>query len=474
MLIGRRKERQCLVDILEKKESQFCVVYGRRRVGKTFLIRESFNYHFTFQHTGVANGTTKQQLTAFRDSLRAAGLKKCRLPKNWFEAFDFLYDLIKQSTDTKKIIFIDELPWMDTPRSSLVSALEYFWNAQATARAEKDVYLIVCGSATSWISKNIFHNHGGLYGRITQRIFLQPFTLLECEQYAKVSGLEMARIDIAMAYMIFGGIPYYWNFLDRSLSLPQNIDSIFFDANAKLKNEFNALYHSLFKNPDPYMAVVTALGKKKVGLRREEIIHNTELKDSGELSHVLDDLELCGFIRSYSSFGKKTKETLYQLIDSFTLFYFQFIDNNSSQDPHFWSNQIASPKISAWLGLAFERLCLLHVDKIKVALGISGIASEVCSWYTKPTEEHQGAQIDLLICRNDNVINLCEMKFSTTKYVVSKELIDAMQTKKQIFKQVTKTRHAIHLTLVTTNGIAHEGANWGYLQREICLDDLFC
>jgi len=473
MLIGRNKEKQTLMDLVKKEESQFCVVYGRRRVGKTFLIRESFNYNFTFQHTGVANGSTKQQLAAFRDSLRESGLTNCRLPKDWMEAFDFLFDLIKQSNDSKKVIFIDELPWMDTPRSGLVSALEYFWNARATARIEKDICLIICGSATSWISKNIFHNHGGLYGRITEKIFLQPFSLLECEQYAKVSGLAMERIDIAIAYMVFGGIPYYWNFLDRSLSLAQNIDRIFFASDAKLNNEFNALYSSLFKNPETYMAVVTALGKKKVGMLREEIIESARLRDSGELTKVLDDLELCGFIRHYSSFGKKTKGTIFQLIDNFTLFYFHFIEKNFTQDPNFWSNKYSTAEMSTWMGLAFERLCLLHIQQIKMALGISGVSSEVYSWSTKATSEHKGCQIDLLINRSDNVINLCEMKFSMGQYNVGKDLIDSMQSKMEIFKQETKSRHAVHLTLVTTYGVDREGPFWGNLQRVLCLDDLF-
>ncbi|MCQ2192809.1 MAG: ATP-binding protein [Paludibacteraceae bacterium] len=473
MLIGRKTEKQTLVDLLEKEEPQFCVVYGRRRVGKTFLIRESYNYNFAFQHTGVANGNTKQQLSTFRDSLRNAGLAKCRLPKDWFEAFQMLSELISLFPAGKKVIFIDELPWMDTPRSGLVSALEHFWNAWITSRKEKDVVLVVCGSATSWISKNILHNHGGLYGRVTERIFLQPFCLQECEQYAKMSGLEMERLDVAIGYMVLGGIPYYWNYLDHSLSLSQNIDRLFFSDDAKLKNEFDALYKSLFKNPAPYMAVVTALGTKKVGMTRDEIILQTKMSDSGELSRVLDDLELCGFIRSYVSFGKKTKGTLFQLIDNFTLFYFQFIANKSVHDPNYWSNKFSTNEVSTWMGLAFERLCLLHVQQIKKALGISGISAEVCSWSAKATDVHKGVQIDLIINRSDNVINLCEMKFSMGKYRVTKELIESLQTKQSIFRQLTKTRRAVHLTLVTSNGVAHEGCYWGKLQQEICLEDLF-
>lgn len=246
MVIGRENEQQELLSLLDNEESQFCAVYGRRRVGKTYLIRETFNYQFCFQHTGIAKGTLRQQLTAFRNSLTAAGVK-CNIPKTWIDAFELLKQLIDNAPAGKKVLFIDELPWMDTHKGNLIGALENFWNGWATARREKDVILIVCGSATSWISKKLLKNKGGLRGRLTKRIKVVPFTLRECELFAQRSYLALGRKDILELYMILGGIPYYWSFLRKGLSVAQNVDQLFFAETAQLRDEFEALYATLFK-----------------------------------------------------------------------------------------------------------------------------------------------------------------------------------------------------------------------------------
>ena len=301
MIIGREKEQKELLGLLEKEESQFCAVYGRRRVGKTYLIRETFNYQFCFQHTGVANGTLRQQLTSFRNSLMSLGMK-CAIPKNWFEAFELLKQHIKNAPTGKKIIFIDELPWMDTPKGNLIGALENFWNGWATARPEKDIVLIVCGSATSWISKKILKDKGGLRGRLTARIKIVPFTLRECELFANSAGLALGRKDVLELYMILGGIPYYWSFLKKGLSTAQNIDQLFFTETAQLRDEFDALYAILFKRPENYLKVIECLSNgKKSGSTRERLISESKLSDGGTFSTILEELEECGFIRRYAS-----------------------------------------------------------------------------------------------------------------------------------------------------------------------------
>ena len=322
MIIGRKEEQKILLSAAQSEYSELIAVYGRRRVGKTYLIRETFGYKFTFQHTGLANAKTKDQLFSFAISLRDAGYDDCPIPQSWLEAFSLLSHFLKNSTDEKKIVFLDELPWMDTPRSNFISAFEHFWNGWASAR--KDIVLIICGSATSWIINKVINDHGGLHNRVTQRIALQPFTLHECEMFAQNRGLEMNRYQIAECYMVLGGIPFYWSMLEKGLSLAQNIDKIFFSRNGKLSNEFNLLYASLFKSPEQYIDVVTALGHKKVGMTREEIMTAIDKPSNGTLSKVLDELEYCGFIRKYSGYGKKTKQAIYQLVDNYTLFYFKF------------------------------------------------------------------------------------------------------------------------------------------------------
>ena len=470
MIIGRKEEQQILHSAAQSENSEFVAVYGRRRVGKTYLIRETFGYKFTFQHTGLAKGNTKEQLFSFAISLRDAGYDDCPIPKSWLEAFSLLSAYLKNSADEKKIVFLDELPWMDTPRSNFISAFEHFWNGWASAR--KDIVLIICGSATSWIINKVINDHGGLHNRVTKQIALQPFTLKECEMFAQSKGLEMSRYQLAECYMVFGGIPYYWSLLEKGLSLAQNIDKIIFAKNGKLSNEFNQLYASLFKSPEQYIDIVTALGKKKVGMTREEIIAATDKYSNGALSKVLDELEYCGFIRKYNGFDKKSKQAIYQLIDNYTLFYFKFIQQNENNDEHFWSASIDSAMHRAWSGLAFERLCMAHTQQIKAALGIAGVLSNVYSWRKGADEMSDGAQIDLLIDRKDQVINLCEMKYSLSEYVIDAEYERKLRNKKSVFIDTTNTRKAVHLTMVTTFGIK-ANAHSGIVQNEITLEDLF-
>ena len=470
MIIGRKEEQRILLSAAQSEYSELIAVYGRRRVGKTYLIRETFGYKFTFQHTGLANANTKDQLFSFAISLRDAGYDDCPTPQSWLEAFSLLSHFLKNSTDEKKIIFLDELPWMDTSRSNFISAFEHFWNGWASAR--KDIVLIICGSATSWIINKVINDHGGLHNRVTQRIALQPFTLKECEMFVKSKGLEMNRYQIAECYMVLGGIPFYWNLLERGLSLAQNIDKIFFARNGKLANEFNLLYASLFKSPEQYIDVVTALGRKKVGMTREEIITAIGKPSNGALSKVLDELEYCGFIRKYSGYGKKTKQAIYQLVDNYTLFYFKFIRENKNNDEHFWSASINSATHRAWSGLAFERLCMAHMQQIKAGLGISGVLSNIYSWRKEADENGEEAQIDLLIDRNDQVVNICEMKYSLSEFSIDAEYERNLRNKKSAFIEATNTRKAVHLTMVTIYGIRHNSHS-GIVQSEITLEDLF-
>lgn len=471
MLIGRKAQKAELLETFESEYSEFVAVYGRRRVGKTFLIRETFDYQFTFEHAGVANSGFAEQLYAWKSSLNDAGQNIKEAPTNWIEAFDMLKDVIRASKAKKKVIFIDEMPWMDTPRSRFVSALEFFWNSWASAR--KDVLLIVCGSATSWIVNNIFKNHGGLHNRVTHRIFVEPFCLAECEEYVQSRNVEMSRYDIIECYMVMGGIPFYWSLLERGLALDQNIDNLFFSANGKLRYEFNELYDSLFRNPDKYIVVVTALSYRKSGMSRDEIVEMGKIPNNGNLTKILDDLEHCGFISKYHSFGQNKYNIIYRLMDNFTLFYFKYITQNNQNDENFWSNSYNTPTRNSWIGVAFERVCFQHIPQIKQALGIAGITSSVCSWRILPVDkEDKGAQIDMLIDRADNVINICEMKFTQDTYAIDKDYDQQLRHKLTRFVEGTSTRKAVHLTVVTTFGITHN-SYWNRVQKEVTAEDLF-
>lgn len=472
MIIGRENELRKLKELYDTEYSSFVAVYGRRRIGKTFLVREAFDYRFAFQHTGLANGTKTEQLADFYASLHKAGLRGDAMsPQNWLEAFYLLEQLIDQSTEKKKIVFIDELSWMDTPKSGLVTALESFWNGWASAR--KDVMLIICASATSWMLDNIIHNKGGLYNRLNAQIHLQPFTLGECRDYIESKNIVLDTYQIIECYMIFGGVPFYWSLLEKGYSLAQNIDRIFFASNAPLKDEFKYLYQALFRNPEKYVAIISALGKSKSGMLRTEMLQKAKLEDSGDISRKLENLENCGFIRKYNKYGKKKRDAYYQLIDNFTLFYFKFLKNKSN-DEHFWENNYRAPALNAWRGLAFERVCLEHIYQMKNKLGITGVYTENYSWSCSEDKEKGlfGSQIDLLIVRKDGIINLCEIKYAASEFTITKKVDESIRHKIHDFMICENPRYAIHPILITTYGII-QNEYAGNIQKVVAGPDLF-
>lgn len=476
-IIGRKLEIKELQELYHSDKPVFAVVYGRRRVGKTFLVREMFGDKLSFYHTGLSpfeleNERLKErQLENFHTSLVRYGSRRSRAPKDWFEAFDRLIELLEKKDPQKKqrqVVFIDELPWMDTSRSDFITALEHFWNGWGAG--QDNLMLIVCGSATSWISDKLLNNKGGLFNRTTDEIKLRPFTLGECEEYYKANGIVMSRYDQLQFYMATGGIPYYLSMLQRGKSLAQNIDRLFFEPNAKLYAEFDRLYSSLFSNADDCKKIVRLLAKKRQGFTRKEIGEITKLPLGGGLSNTLKALEVSDFIIAYTKFARSKREVYYRLSDFYTKFYISFIDGNKTSNPHFWQDNLLSPELTAWRGFSFEALCFSHLMQIKQALGISGVQTETYPWKSKA--EKDGAQIDMVIDRADKIINICEMKFSDDDFVVTAAYDKSLRNKISTFKDETKTRKALHLTIVTTYGLKFNEYS-GRVQNLVTMDDLF-
>ncbi len=468
-MVGRTYEIELLREIAAEDRSRFVVVYGRRRVGKTFLIREAFDYRFAFSHTGMENASLADQLEAFYDSLVDQGLDpSTAAPRNWIQAFGLLKRLLKSVQDRRKIVFIDELPWMDTPRAKFVSALENFWNGWCSAR--KDIVLIVCGSATSWMIKKVLKNKGGLFNRANRVLCLNPFTLGECEALMKERGLSMERKEVVEGYMIFGGAPYYWSLLERSKTLAQSVDRLCFAQGGELTAEFKRLYASVFNRAETHLKVVEALASRRYGLSRDEIVTAVGLQDSGKLSVVLEELEESGFIRVYAPFGRVKRGSLYQLMDAFTIFYFTFMKGRSSARAGYWLEAVGSQERLAWEGVSFERVCLWHEKEIKAALGIAGVSTNVCSW--RSSRREGGAQIDLLLDRRDGVVNVCEMKFCKGEYSISASYARELENKLALLQEETRIKKSLHLTLVTVSGVKRN-ENSHLVQSQVGLDDLF-
>lgn len=474
-IIGRQYEVERLQKVLESKESELVVVYGRRRVGKTFLVNEFFDNKFDFKLTGIFGEPTAVQLDRFKVELEECSGIRSKCPENWFKAFDALKAYLKDLNKERKVVFIDEMPWLDTLKSDFVSALESFWNGWASAQG--NIILIACGSATSWMTDKLLENRGGLFNRASTRMFVRPFNLRETELYLRSKGIEWTRYDIAELYMILGGIPFYLKQLDAKWSCSQNIDNLFFRENAVLCDEFDHLYYSLFKQAKSHISVVEALAKKKMGLTRQEILEATKMPINGKIGTILKNLETNGFVRPYRFFGKKKQETVYQLSDFYSMFYFTYIKENYGKDSHFWTNSLDNPSRLAWSGYTFEQLCKSHLEQIKKRLGISGVLCETSSWFSKGEEndggvKKRGAQIDLLIDRRDRTVNICEMKFSLSEYAIDAHYEESLRNKIETFRRETATRKSLQMTMITTYGVKKNKYS-NRVQNEVVLDDLF-
>ena len=484
MIVGREKEIKKLNDLYNSDSAELVALYGRRRVGKTFLIDEVFEGRMSFRHSGLSpiddlsttdnkrKSKMKNQLDHFFRSLKLQGYKDKEKPKSWLEAFYMLEDLIIDKYDDKErvLIFIDEIQWLDTPRSNFMTGFEAFWNGWACHK--KNIMVIVCGSSSSWILDHVINNHGGLYGRVTYEMKLYPFTLKECELFLDSRNICMSRYDMTQTYMMVGGIPYYLKYFEKELSLPQNIDNIFFSDDALLKDEYNRLFSSLFVNPEIMKTIVGAIGSKTRGLTRKELTTQTGISDSGELSKQLKALISGDFIIEYNSFGNSKRETFYKLIDPYCNFYLSFMYGNKSNKRKNWINIADSPKVTTWKGLAFENVCWNHIKQIKTALEIGGVSTEESLWSKKGDKDSEGTQIDLIIERKDNVVNMCESKFYSESFSVDKDYHLILEKRKKLLYEVIPKKASVHNILITTYGLTHN-EYYGDFVRVVTLDDLF-
>ena len=471
-IIGREEEIKILARLLDSKEPELLAIYGRRRVGKTFLIRSYYKQHLVFSCTGQYNGKTPRQLVKFAEQLNAyfPGERIIPTPANWQQAFVALrerLDTLKNSK--KKVIFFDELPWLDSRKSGFLSEFSYFWNTYISQR--NDILVVICGSAASWIIDKVVNSKGGLHNRITQRIRLLPFTLHETQAYLQQKNIHLDQYQLLRLYMVMGGVPAYLTAIQRGLSAEQNIENCCFTKDGVLTNEFVNLYTALFNHPDNHIEVIRALSRKNKGLTRSEILQTGKLLTGGTITKVLNELEESGFIEKTYPFGKKEKDSLYRLIDEYSLFYLKFIERDGRQDT--WSGIQKTPAYTAWSGYAFENICFKHIRQIKNALQIGGVQTTISSWVQVGKGENPGAQIDLVIDRADNCINLCEMKFSIDQFSIEKKYAESLQNKVSIFRLATSKKKTLLLTFITTYGITENAYKTQLVDSEVRMDALF-
>lgn len=473
-LISRTKECAELQRCLESDRSELVIVHGRRRIGKTYLVDKFFNYKYDFSYVGEHNTSATIQIQNFVRAIEKHSKSKHKMKgiSTWYDAFNALEDYLETlPSNRKKVVFIDEMPWMDTQRSNFVSALENFWNGWANRRT--DIMLIATGSATSWMADKIIGNTGGLHARVTCNLRLSPFTLYETEQYLRLRNCKWDRYQIMQCYMMLGGVPFYLSILNTSDSLAQNIDRLFFFEGAQLKYEFDELYTGLFNKADSYIEVVKLLSENKNGLSREDIVRTTGIEGTF-MSKILKNLERCDFITRWSLYGNNKKNAIYKLTDFFTLFHHKFIETNNTKDEHWWSNNLNSSSVSSWMGLSFELVCQCHHKQIKAALGIAGVGTAISVWRSKANEKNgiPGFQIDMIIERADRMIHLCEMKFCKDMYGITEKYETALRERMAFFRLATKNKKSLVHTFITTYGVV-DGKHKSIVHSEVKMDDLF-
>jgi uncharacterized protein len=474
MIIGRAKEQEALLDVLDSRESEMVAVIGRRRVGKTFLVRQVYADLVDLEITGIQHASMKEQIQSF-----TLALKKTfewydfpKTPKTWLSAFHLLTNCLDSyQKEGKKIVFLDELPWFSTHKSGFITALGWFWNSWATRR--NDVVLVICGSAASWMIQKIVNDTGGLHNRITKRIFLMPFDLQETEMYLKSRNINLERYHILQLYMAFGGIPHYLKEVKPGKTAAQNIEAICLHPSGLLFREFDRLYPALFEFSENHIAIIRALASVNSGLNRREIMELTGLLDGGGTSRFIEELKMSGFVSVFYPFEERKKELYYRLTDEYSLFYLKFIENMEETGEDAWVKLSETQTYKTWSGYAFENICLKHTPQIKKALGISGVYSQTSNYYKKGTKTESGIQIDLLIDRNDKVINLCELKFYHNAWTLTRKDREAILEKITLFKSLTKTKKQVFFSAISTFGIKQNEYSLGCVDNTFSMDILF-
>jgi AAA+ ATPase superfamily predicted ATPase len=470
-VIGRSEEVEILNSLLKTNESELVAVIGRRRVGKTFLVKKTYQKHLIFKLTGIQDASKAEQLENFSTALSEASQSKIEIkqPKNWIAAFKMLKIFINsKATTTKKVIFLDELPWLASPRSGFLQAFDHFWNSWAV---DQNVIVVISGSAATWMITNILEHKGGLHNRVTKTIRLYPFTLSEVEKYFQSKNINLPRYDILSIYMAIGGVPYYIKEVIKGDSAVTAINRICFGKNAHLFGEFDKLYKSLFTNYHDHIAVIRALAKKHKGLTRNEILQVTKLSSGGAFTHVLRELEESSFIESYLPYGKKERDTIYRIYDEYSLFYIDFIERNKNND-EFWIKNSNAITLKTWSGYSFESICIKHIKPIKKALGISGVMTEQYSYFQPKSEQGDGFQIDMLIDRLDNAVNICEMKYYNTEIILNADTAKKIRLRKANFMEATRTKKQVMTTLITTYGLV-KNLHSSVIDQCLTMDVLF-
>ncbi len=393
--------------LTHSSDAEFLAVTGRRRVGKTYLIDTFYGDRFCFSMTGIQNQGSHEQLVNFAVRLaQYDGTGEPRVPDTWQWAFVRLREYLETLKPTRKrVLFFDELPWIAASDRSFVQMLAHFWNDYLSKQPH--FILVICGSATAWITQKILNDPGGMHNRVSRHLHVRPFTLGETRDYLEDRQVDLTETDLARTYMAIGGIPYYLNGFERADSFVTAIDRMCFSATGLLRREYGNLFAALFRNADTHEAIVSALAKYPGGLARTVLTKVTGLKSQSMIARALEELSASDFVTYSLAHGGKKRGARYRLVDEFSLFYHRFMTQNGQTPKQGqWASVATSPSYRSWAGVAFELLCQKHITALTHVLGISGLQLWSGPLFIEATEESDGAQIDLLLDRPDATVNL--------------------------------------------------------------------
>lgn len=471
-IVGRIRAKNTLDQKLQSNKAELIAILGRRRIGKTFLIKHHLKKQIAFHFTGLYQSNLKEHMERFQSQLSHQMNKDTKTPESWFEAFDLLKDYIEGlRSKKKKVIFLDEFPWMATNRSRFLTAFTDFWNSYATHKT--DLMIVICGSSASWMINKVMRNKGGLHNRVTAKITLRAFSLYETEQFLKTKKIVLSKYEILKLYMALGGVPYYLEQVEKGESIVQAIDRLCFHKDGLLRHEYRELMASLFDDSKKHESIIHQLQRYPQGLQRDQLLNKAKIKSGGGATQIMEELETSDFITSFVPFQKKNKEKLYKLKDHYMLFYYKFIKNSTPSSKGLWEKMFAGSSNQAWSGLAFENICHEHIELIKKALNIEGILSKESGWNHRGDTTHKGAQIDLLIDRADQIINICEIKFSDNEYVITSSYAKKLRNKLSAFKHFTKTKKTLFPTMISTFGVYENIHSRDLVQQQVKMGALF-
>lgn len=465
-IVGRVEERRVLSEAAQGDRAALVAIYGRRRVGKTHLVRNHLEplAGTYFEAIGQHAAPREVQLDNFKQRLESVFFGH-RLPRltDWREALSLLGDGVIAAAERKPtkpvVVFFDELPWLATHRSGLLPAIDYLWNARLS-RVPNLVW-VLCGSAASFMLDRLINAKGGLHNRITHRLRLEPFRLGEVRELLARRGLRRGTMQALELYMAFGGVPYYLLQVPSGMSASQAIGHVCFGQAGQLRDEFGRLFASLFDDASDHERLVRAAATSRGGMSRDELIAAAGLKSGGRATRWLDELEAAGFLARFVPYGRTTRDASYRLVDEYSLFHLRWIEpapasSFGARGTKHWISKASSPAFRAWAGYAFEGICLKHTAQIEKALGIDTMANEVGTWRhvaRRGAHDDAGAQVDLLFDRPDGIINLCEIKHAAEEFVLTKALAKELVTKAEIFRARTNTKKEVVTTLITTLGL---------------------